>query len=892
VAEYLTHFLQIDQEVLLTSKRHFFEDRYSRLLVNRTLDDFQQLQRDFETDFILWTFLQHLDLIRQILSRDFLHRHALAFLSLLPEKKNDRVFIRSLHTKEPRSLFNSRQENQFEDVKRLLKSPATQPLKEEEIFHFYNFFKLKLPVLFQEQRAAVLALLQGHAHPAFAVPAQAELIRDILQSDIFLAWLQQRSEKLEQEEYRQFLRDKLNKASPEVDQLVVLSLVSMDLFHEKSALFEAEHRQQLTERLNFVQGLVNYMNEAVFARESCLVALEQVVLSRTRTLYQLGAQLLQGIYAELQASYAQSQQRYQYLYALSQQTGKAITLVEGYSDWYYFQQHLQEINQSYTRHLSELTQAFHKRQETLEKLKAKTEGASSRHKVFFLKKLESCLRYIPRARQEQKTVQIQYQRCSEHALMTHQNSLFEQMSFDNDYEKLIAQRAFEKARNILVGLHHYKGTVKLNLRQLFGDELRKDTFWTLFQEALAELWDVASRGSDQTTEFLMQQLDVYLKGIGPKHPFEPCGFSARQRTGYIVAFLAQHEHLTLLADLKNHQLIYDWNQLFTLAHALMMLDSRRREPHLSFDQHFIQTLELAWDCLTHYCLFAGQGQFNQLANPLSLSDFSYDEAMEEYGGSPIARSLLAGADEETDFELLELPAPKPETRALPAGSVPATRALVPVREDQTDETESPESDYEQPARISRQALPSPGSRRLIPPAPSKAGVEIYTAPTRRVPNPVQNTPEEDNFYQLLASTYAGANPVARTPAPSAPASSHVEKTDTPNPPVDEPVAAEPRAIPTRSRRERWLELTPQPHQPESLDDIMDHILTRSQQPGSSSPRAASQSEPGREEDYNRLVEDILRRNRFDPNASVSSGETLSSHNQEELRRQGRKPPQV
>ncbi|PIQ25619.1 hypothetical protein COW36_21495 [bacterium (Candidatus Blackallbacteria) CG17_big_fil_post_rev_8_21_14_2_50_48_46] len=933
---------------MLATRRRFFEERYCRLLMLETLNQFQHLHQDLETEFILWTFLQHLDLVRQIVDKHFVFKHAAAFQSMLPQKKADRLFVRSLASQEQRLLFDRMLNSQFEDIKRLLKSTSTQ-LSDEEGFHLFNFFRIKLPELFQEQRKAVLCLLQEQEGPEFSVHALEDFVRDLLQSDFFLNWLQERPEHLRHQEYRQFLREKATAASAEMDQLLCLSLLSMDLFYEKASLFEPEHRQLLIQLLGYVQSICGYMTEAVFVRESFLNALEQGIQSRSKTLYQLEAGLLRPLYDELQTLHTRNQQTQHFLQAQARQTGKQIAELESYAEWENLQKQFKEVNELYARHMGEITQVFHKRLETVEKFKTPSPG--SKLKPVFLKKIETCLRYIHRAKREHKPVVIKYLKWPEATLAAQQENFFGNMFFENDYEKLIAQRAFEKARNILSGLHQSKGTVKLNMRLLFGEQLRKETCFSLFQEILVELWSLALAQPDETTDFLVRHLELYLKGLGVPENLPPSGMSAYERAGYILAFLAQSEQIKLLVDLKNHQLIYDWNSLFNLAHAFMMLSSRLSDSHASFEEHFRNTMDSAWNCLTQYCLFAGSGQYNQLANPLSLFDYSYAEALDEYGSPPVGTESAAEAE---GFSLLHLEAP-PEKKALPAGRRgSSSRALVPVSQKETvgaydegpsipDAEDEHDDEYGMPLSRKTHAGPGrlsgfsePSRRRLIPPA-SSGKLEIYSAPTRRPMGGGQILPpEEDDFYKLMGATYAGQNtagsnasPPASPPAPRPPGLPAALAPVGEDPPfyrsrgaaAAEPPAAEPPALPfyrsrgasveepaapsavspPKGKRERWLELTPQPHRPENYDDILDHILTSSQQPGAQSPPAAKSAsaakasgagkapDPTNDQDYNKLVEDILKRNRFDPDASISTGETISSHNKDDLKAKKRRP---
>jgi len=910
VADYLRSLISLDGHAMIVPRRHFYIERYARLLVAKTLTAFQQLHQDLETEFVLWTFMQHLDLVRKMVDRSFVVRHTLAMQSMLPQKKADRLFLRTLANQEQRLLFDGMINNKFEDIKRLLKSNS-EHLSEEEGFHLFNFFRIKLPEIFDEHKKSVLLLLQGHPDPDFPLPFLEDFIRDLLQSEFFLNWLQGRPENLRNQEYRQFLREKASTASPEMDQILAVSLLSMDLFHEKASLFEPDQRQLLTQLLSFIQTLCGYTTEAVFQRESFMMALEEGVTERVRVLYQLEANILRPLYDELQGAHTRSAQTQQFLHAQAKQTGKALSALDGFADLEQMQAHFQFLNNLYTKHMGEITQSFHKRQETLEKLKS-TEFANKR-KGFYLKKLESCLRFIPRAKREHKPVVVKYHKIPDALLLSEQESALSNFSAENEYEKLICLRAFEKSRNILNGLHQSKGTVKLNLRQLFGEELSKERCFVLFQEALAELWQVASAHPDETTDFLLHQFEIYLKGLGlPEEPTRS-GLSVFERTGYILAYLAQSEHIKLLVEIKYHQLIYDWEALFNLSHFFFMLDARLRNSQASFEDHFCNTLDQAWECLTHYCLFAGPGQYNQLANPLILFDYSYAEALDEYGSPPLTLTLHDTPDEASDFGLLHLEAPAAQP-ALPAARSPKrSQALVPWQENAPHAAEpeaapadDDDDDYGSPLPRRGAAGPatgmpggaSPGSgRRLIPPAPASGKVEIYTAPTRRaMPGAGQiMMPDEDDFYKVMSGQTVNVPPA--TPSPS------------PAPPVPPPPGAGTEEMPfyrsrgaieaepeppvpqgkSKPKREPWLELTPQPHKAENYDDIMDHILTRSQGPGAAAAPSTKAPDPTNDGDYNQLVEDILKRNRFDPNARVSNGETISSHNQEEFKQNKKRP---
>lgn len=886
---------------MLSAQQRFYEERYCRFLILEALQTFQQLQQDLESEFILWTFLQHLDLLKQHLDKEFVLRHTDALYALLPPKKADRLFVHSLKNQEQRLVFDRMLNSQFEDIKRILKSNSPQ-LSEEERFHLFNFLRIKLPELFADQRPAIFALLQHRPGPDFVLASQAALIKELLQSEFFTQWLKERPESVHTQEYRQFLKEKALEACPEMDRLIVMSLISMDLFHEKAHLFETEHRQILTQLLNFTQSVASYMTEAVFVRESFLKELEEHMQRRARALYQLESGLLRPLYEELQVTHRCLQQHQQLLQIHSPQADPQLSEQMGDTQVTQLQQRFKELNELYTRHMDEISQKFYKRLETLEKFKDKP--TEKKLKPYFMKKLESCLRYIPRAKQQIQPINICYQRWSEQYLLNQQMTWLEQVTWENDYEKLIAQRAFSKARNVLNGIHQSKGTVKLNLRQLFGDQLRKDTCISLLQEVLVELWQIAQAQPDETTDFLMRHLEIYFKGIGLPDSLQPSGLSVEERAGYILAYLAQNEHIKLLVDLKYHQIIYDWNSLFNLSHALMILDSRIKDAQASLETHFLRAMDPAWHCLTRYCLFAGSGQFNQLANPLSLFDYSYAEALEEYGSSPLEQTVSDEALQLVDFDEQPPALPSRSMRgSLAPPSVSWQDETSDTAEDQVTDTDD---DYAMPnfqRRTSPKSLPLSPERRLIPHIPS-GKVEIYKAPERRPRTAGEILPpEEDDFYKVLGQTYAGPSPSSATTINHTNLSQKPDSIQFPSPSQEEQTFYRPRgvteatssdttdtmAIPPRgdlrSKRERWLELTA-PSYPSQKEDT----VTPSQQAlDLHTTHISHDLDPTNDQDYYKLVEDILRRNRFDPNAPVNTGETLSSHNQDKLKRKRPRP---
>ncbi|MEZ0373759.1 MAG: hypothetical protein ACAI44_32005, partial [Candidatus Sericytochromatia bacterium] len=688
--------------------------------------------------------------------------------------------------------------------------------------------------------------------------------------------------------------------------LVPMILVAMDLFHEKASFFRPAERDTLVQALDLLEGLMRFLSEDYFNKEELLQQFQAMVDTRVQAQFHVEGQSLQALGQEIGS--------------LAQMADQSARIRANH------------LNAIYERHNKEMSDTYHKRRDTLEKLSQGKGPSWSSRKQFIQRKLKACQQYLTRApKRAQQPVEIPYREYAPEFLLARQKELCASQNLDNDYEKQILEQAFEKANMVLKAMNHSKSTVKFNLKVLFNGEPSLDRFLQAFAEVGQQLHSLhASHPRSETLGYVNAVLHRYLIGLRAPEPEQAEPFyDSQSRIGYIVAYLAHVSHIKLLVNLQYQQVIYDFHSLFELVHALYLLEAVVVQPAQSFGEHYRQMLIPAWYSLLRHCLLVGSGQYHFVANPLALHDYSWHP--------PLSFGVDAFGDDE--FDTLSMSDEGEEPVRLPSRSLVRSDEGKSLRSRLGRRPVSEPADEDAADADDEAALPAmpalSGRRRLLPSTPGK--FEIYTAPTRRQMQPV-NQIEEDDFYKVLSQTQADSPPApAAPPSPSPapppvapPASSPAISLDEPDqattfvrprslsepdppaapftrprsvePPADTPrrpgttpaasrldpasrldKAAKP-SPPTppsenRIQRKRWLEITPVPQDHQGYDQMLDSILDGWEQ---DDPPKKTVIQPAKDmfqpskEDSLSIVDQILRRNALDGSMDID-GNTSISH---------------
>ncbi|MBF2052110.1 MAG: hypothetical protein IGS03_01445 [Candidatus Sericytochromatia bacterium] len=855
VADYLRQLIHPEIYGLIAIHRQVLDEKYAVFWIRHTLQTLAHTLQTLETEFTIWVFMNHLDLIKPLLTQDFVERHRVMIEQMLPQKKGPTLFARTLQNQEQKLVFDRMINNKFEDVRRILRHYQHQFSREDSV-QLFHFFRSKLPGFLMEQREALMQVLAAHSESATANPFLGNLLAELFFSDAFAEYFEalQQDPKKYKKIFEAFLRDKSDDVATDQDLLLPLTLVSMDLFHEKAAFFRRSERETLNQALDVLEKQLRFVPDASLEKESLMNLVSQWIEERVQAQFHLETQALQPLAQEITQ--------------LSQQGDSNARI------------RINHLNNIYDRHYQEMSDTYHKRRDTLNKLQQeeKPSGKQPSRKAFVLRKIGSCKQYLQRTvKLTRPSLQVQYREYAPEYLQKMQQELCAAQTWDNTYEEQVLSNVFEKANLVLKSLNSSKSTAQFNLKRLFDGEPRQEVFLLALQAVGEELASLEPLADDPAVAYVQSILAPYLAGLrfgglsAAAHNV-PTGAA---RIGYITAYLGHVSHIKLLLNQQYKQIIYDFHTLFGLTHALHMLQSLRQQAGISFEQHFRQSLQPAWDTLMTYCLMIGKGHYHFVANPLALHDYSWHPPLSGFGVSETDEEGfgLLELGEGTEDAAEELPAFSFKRRlsgTVSTKSLPAPRFGYQAEETVPDESKSND-------RPERPALPppAPGQRRL-PVAPGK--FELYSAPPKRQTAAFQI--EEDNFYQVLSQTQAG-------PAPEMPQSEAIPSVSRPSiPPLEspEPPAAAsdddsdfgllsfdaeasvptappptpPVTDPLLSRRKRWLEITPVPDEQNreqlSQESSLDSDLSRSQ--------AAR-------------VEGILKRNRLNADMPVDGNTSVS-----------------
>lgn len=836
VAEYLQELILPEPYGLISVQRQVLDEKYTRYWIVTALEELGLALRELETEFTVWVFLNHLDLIKPLLTQEFVERFRLVIEHMLPQKKNEKLFVRTLQNQEQRLVFDKMISSKFEDVRRILRYYHKQ-FNDDDAFHLYNFFRIKLPEFLEAQRSELMQVLRQQSEAAASNPFIGSFLSHLFFSEAFAQRFQtlQEDEKNYQKAFLNFLRERAEFVGESEDRLLPVTLLCMDLYHEKALFFKPSERETLGQALDILDKLLRFVPDASLDKETFLVAFSTLVEKRVQSQYHVENRAVQGLAQEIGQ--------------LSYQTDQASRI------------RLNHLNAMYERHYQELNDTYHKRRDTLEKInQVEGPGGTKRsRKQFVLRKIKACQQYLQRRQRKQnQAIQIAYREYAQAFLDEKKETLTASQEWDNDYERQVLENVFQKANIVLKAMNESKSTVQFNLKLLFDGDPQQDLFLQCFHELGQHLWgSLEALEGHKSLAYVLPVLQPYLEGLRYPEFSEPLTLNRHEQIGYIIAYLGHVSHIKLLLNRQFRQVIFDFKTLFGLAHALYVFDFLVQQPQLSFEEHYRQALDLAWNCLISHCLLVGKGQYHFIANPLALHDYSWQPPLTGFGIRP-----LVGAETDDDFDLIEMQAPaqiegrKKSRFALPASEseqpvAPRRRAL-PAAGDETSPSRRPALPPAASASETSERPALPAASRRLPVAPGK--FELYSAPNRRTTPPIVNSSfsiEEDDFYKIMGQTQVGATPKEAASAPPA-----ASPPATPSGPDEEESfdllsfgedeadqhktqvfqrprgADEGQATPgsseaaesTARERKRWLEITPVPQDNQNYNQMLDSIL--------------------------------------------------------------------
>ncbi len=859
-AQYLQDLIAPEAYGIISVQRQVMDEKFGRFWIQKTMADLQDQLYILDTEFAVWVFLNHLDLIKPLLSADFVERFRLILEQMLPQKKADQMFVRTLQNKEQRLVFDRMVNGKFEDLRRILKA-RPEKLSDEDSFHIFSFLKIKLPEFLNQHQQALMLLLQTQDEQAIANPYVASFLACLFFSDSLQKQLTdlREDQALYDKSYRQFLRQRAESVGSKEDGFVPLLISAMDLFHEKAHFFSRSESECLQTSLQTLDTLLFYVPESNLEQESLMENITHLFSDRSQSQFHIEAQALESLGQEIGILSRQSDQ------------GSRIRI--------------NHLNKIYERHQQEISEIYHKRRDTLNKLINLDASPGKRtRKQFIQQKTRACQQYIQRhQRPKKQALQIPYRNYPPELLEKKQRDLLESMTWENSFEEEIARRSLKKADLILNALNESKSTVQFNLKLLFDGEPQQDVFLSAFRNFQEVFKSLQGQLSPEIHDYLSGILDPYFIGLNFKKCLDQeLELSLPEQIGYITAYLGHHSHIKLLINQQYKQVIYDFRTLFELTHALLLMIRYSQQPHADFTQHFQNTLFVAWDNLISHCLMIGSGQYHFVANPLALHDYEWVAPLTGFGVASRAEDpdelgfepLSMDVDE--SFNLISIDdadeTPETPTFQFRRPSEAENGPTLPVHHQEPDDPDDfghkprrkkfglDPSPADTPAISPAAAGPkadelSPKPRRFLPSAPGK--YELYAAPQRAslvVP------PDDDDFYNIIGQTVnTPPNPTASNPPPPSAPPTEPAQFMRPRSAADDVSLASEDDL--KNKRKRWLEITPVPEDEKNYDQMLDSILD-SWGPADDPPP------PDNPETY-QAVEDILKRNRLDADMDVS-----------------------
>jgi hypothetical protein len=846
VADFLRQFIQPEIYSLITVKRQVTDETFGQFWINQVMLQLRQELNEAETRFTAWFLMNNLSLIKPLISAEFIERNRMIIEHLMPQKKADQLFKRTLKNKEQNLIFDRMINNKFEDVRRILKT-YFRSFSEEDAQHIFNFLRIKLPEFLLNQQELLMTVLRAQSPDVGGHPFVTQFLYSLFFNDDFReAFSQlQDNEQEHKKSFQQFLKQLAETFGDPEDLLLPTLLSAIDLYHEKARFFSVEQRSTLAEALELVNQLLYYVPEASFDKEGLLGNIQNFYEERTQAQYHAEAQTLEQLGKEIGE--------------LSRQGGPSMHI------------RVNHLNKIYERHQQQMSDLYHKRRDTLTKwLAEESPGGQKRSRKHFVqRKVKSAQQFLTRnAIKSLPALTVPYKVYPAPFLDAQQSEIKEQYPWENSFEEEIAELAFGKARLVLKAINESKSTVQLNLKILFNAEPRQSEFLKVIAALRTQMKDAHHLEHHPGFVYVKEAFTPYFEGLRLPHLKEPLGMTYREMAGYIVGYLGHTSHLRLLLKQQYKQVVYDFRELFKLAHALQLFALIQEQHQSSFPVLFQHSLFRAWDLLVEYCLFVGEGKYDFIGNPLSLQDFTWAPPLSDFGAPAFAGPEVP-KDKDFDVFTLEGPNWDPVSEEDLSTGFSLLSLDDPDEDDDDDdnpaikELESPSAfRFGTPDATERPALPAPGStpaQRALPPGLAPTGApELPPAPGRRR---LPGSPGKFNMYQPPRRP-GGTQPLP--PLPAAPQTDTKEHENTHHGEFTLPGT---------------LPITP--HHAFELSSTQD-LPPKKQPPPSAAPEERKgwleiTSEYNDNKRYNQVVDKVLENNQLNPNAPTP-GETMLPSN--------------
>lgn len=844
VADFLRQFIEPEIYGLITVKRQVTDEAFGQFWINQVMLQLRQELHETETRFTAWFLMNNLPLIKPLINAEFIERNRMIIEHLMPQKKADQLFKRTLQNKEQNLIFDRMINNKFEDVRRILKT-YFRSFSEEDAQHIFNFLRIKLPEFLLSQQELLMTVLRAQSADVGGHPFVTQFLYHLFFNDAFQeAFTQlQENEQAHKKSFQQFLKQLAETFGDPEDLLLPTLLSAIDLYHEKARFFSSDQRNTLAEALELVHQLLFYVPDASFDKEGLLGHIQNVYEERTQAQYHAEAQTLEQLGREIGE--------------LSRQGGPNMHI------------RINHLNKIYERHQQQMSDLYHKRRDTLTKwLVEESPGGEKRSRKHFVqRKVKSAQQFLTRnAIKSLPALTVPYKVYPAPFLDAQQKEIKEQYPWENSFEEEIAELAFDKARLVLKAINESKSTVQLNLKILFNAEPRQSEFLKVIAALRDQVENAIHLEHHPGFVYVQQAFTPYFEGLRLPQSEEPIGMTYREMAGYIVGYLGHTSHLRLLLNQQYKQVVYDFRELFKLAHALQLFALIQEQHQSSFPVLFQHSLFSAWDLLVEYCLFVGEGKYDFIGNPLSLQDFTWAPPLSDFGAPDFAGPEVP---KDRDFEAFSLDGPNWDPVADDDLSAGFSLLSLDDPEDLDDADDfSPPKELESPSAFrfgtpdpsERPGLPAPGSTaspspKALPPGSTPTGApQLPPVPGRRR---LPTAPGKFNMYQPPKKP-GGTQPLPPLPDAGSnedygnthhgeftlPGSLPTGYTDPPAAQQRQPTTPQhafelsstqelssgTRAVPEASgeARKRWLETTPDYSDNKRYNQVVDQVLENNQ----------------------------------------------------------------
>lgn len=816
VADFLRQLIQPEIYSLITVRRQVTDETFGQFWIDQTLLQLRQELNEIETRFTGWFLVNNLQLIKPLIDAEFIERHRAIIEHLMPQKKADQLFKRTVQSKEQNLIFDRMINNKFEDVRRILKT-YFRSFSEEDAQHIFNFLRIKLPEFFSAQQDVLMAVLRAQSPDIGGHPFVTQFLYRLFFNPAFREALSglQEDEQAHKKTFQQFLKQMAETFGDPDDLLLPTLLSAIDLYHEKARFFSAAQRNTLAEALELTHQLLYYVPDTSFDKEGLLNNLQALYEERTQAQYHAEAQTL----AQLGQEIGQ----------LSRQGGPNMHI------------RVNHLNKIYERHQQQMTELYHKRRDTLTKwlIEEKPGGQKPSRKGFVQRKVKSALQFLTRnAVRPLPPLTVPYKVYQGQHLDALQAEIKGQYPWENSFEEEIADLAFGKARLVLKAINESKSTVQLNLKILFNAEPKQTDFLRAVAALKTKIEQAYQVEHHPGFHYVKQAFTPYFEGLRFPPDDEPLGLTYREMAGYIVGYLGHTSHLRLLLNQQYKQVVYDFRELFKLAHALQMFALIQEQQHSPLPLLFQHSLDRAWDLLIDYCLFVGEGKYDFIGNPLSLQDFSWAPPLSEFG-VPAFEGPDTPRDHDFDTFSLDGPSWDPVAEDEVAGGFSLLSLDDPDAFDDDEVVQERGPAALEPPSAFRfgppESPPAPRPPALNPGGPPPTGAPDLPAVPGRRRLPV--APGQFNLYQAPKAPAA--------PIPSASDTSEVyNQTSGPafewGATQEVPLTPVPPESVQPAERKRWLEVTPDYQANQTYHQVVDSVL---EQQASESP-ASEANAPG------------------------------------------------